>query len=240
MKSIRAKGYTENVVDLMVGKLARLKPEAQEALQWLAALGNTAEFAVLALILGRSAEAIHAALWEAVRAGLLLRRDEAYAFLHDRVQEAAYSLIPAAARPERHLRIGRILSSSLPPEQVAERIFDIVTQLNRGAALVDAAEERERIAELDLRAGERAKAAAAHAAALTYLAAGTRLLADDRWERCYELSFALEYHRAECELLTGGLAAAVWKIRNQSKGESRWHFIKSFLRMNGSRPGRNS
>jgi predicted ATPase len=196
------------VVDLMVGKLVRLPPEAQEALQWLAALGNTADFAVLALILGRSVEAIHAALWEAVRAGLVLRWDEAYAFLHDRVQEAAYSLIPEAARPERHLRIGRILSSSLPPEQVAERIFDIVTQLNRGAALVDAPEERERIAELDLRAGERAKAAAAYAAALTYLAAGTRLLADDRWERRYELTFALEYHRAECELLTADLAAA--------------------------------
>ena len=208
LKRIRAKGYTENVVDLMVGKLVRLPPEAQEALQWLAALGNTAEFAVLALILGRSAEAIHAALWEAVRAGLVLRRDEAYAFLHDRVQEAAYSLIPEAARPERHLRIGRILSSSLPPEQVAERIFDIVTQLNRGAALVDAPEERERIAELDLRAGERAKAAAAYATALIYLAAGTRLLADDRWERRYELTFALEYHRAACELLTSDLAAA--------------------------------
>ncbi len=208
LKRIRAKGYTDNVVDLMVGKLARLAPEAQEALQWLAALGNTADFAVLALILGRSAEAIHAALWEAVRAGLVLRRDEAYAFLHDRVQEAAYSLIPEAARPGRHLRIGRILSSGLPPEQVAERIFDIVTQLNRGAALVDAPEERERIAELNLRAGERAKAAAAYAAALTYLVAGTRLLAGDRWERRYELTFALEYHRAACELLTADLNAA--------------------------------
>ena len=208
LKRIRAKGYSENVVDLMVGKLVRLPPETQEALQWLAALGNTADFAVLALILGRSAEAIHAALWEAVRAGLVLRRDEAYAFLHDRVQEAAYSLIPEAARPERHLRIGRILSSSLPPEQVAERIFDIVTQLNRGAALVDAPEERERIAELNLRAGERAKAAAAYATALIYLAAGTRLLADDRWERRYELTFALEVHRAACELLTADLAAA--------------------------------
>ncbi|WNC94904.1 AAA family ATPase [Paraburkholderia sp. FT54] len=208
LKRIRAKGYTENVVELMVGKLVRLPPEAQEALQWLAALGNTADFAVLALVLGRPAETIHAALWEAVRAGLVHRQDEAYAFLHDRVQEAAYLLIPEAARPERHLRIGRILSSSLPPEQVSERIFDIVTQLNCGAALVDAPEERERIAELDLRAGQRAKAAAAHAAALTYLAAGTRLLRGDRWERCYELTFALEYHRAECELLTADLAAA--------------------------------
>ena len=83
-----------------------------------------------------------------------------------------------------------------------------MTQLNRGATLVDAPEERERIAELDLRAGERAKAAAAYAAAVIYLTAGTRLLADDRWERRYELTFALECHRAECELLTADFAAA--------------------------------
>ena len=117
-------------------------------------------------------------------------------------------MIPEAARPERHLRIGRILSSSLPPEQITERIFDIVPQLNRGASLVDAPEERERIAELNLRAGERAKAAAAYATALIYLAAGTRLLADDRWERRYDLAFALEVNRAECELLTAELTAA--------------------------------
>ena len=208
LKRIHTKGYTENVVELMVDKLARLPSEAQEALQWLAALGNNAVSAVFALILGRSVEAIDEALWEPVRAGLVLRRDETYAFLHDRVQEAAYSLIPEAARPERHLRIGRILASSLPPEQVAERIFDIVTQLNRGVALVDAPEERERIAELNLQAGERAKAAAAYATALTYLAAGARLLADDRWARHYELTFALEYHRAACELLTADLDAA--------------------------------
>ena len=134
LKRIRAKGYTDNVVDLMVGKLARLPQESQEALQWLAALGNAADFAVLGLVLGLTAETVHAGFWEAVRAGLVLRQDEAYAFLHDRVQEAAYSLIPEASRAEWHLRIGRILTSSLPPEQIGERIFDIVTQLNRGAA----------------------------------------------------------------------------------------------------------
>ena len=223
LKRIRAKGYADNVVELMVGKLVRLKPAAQEVLQWLAALGNNADFAVLALILGRSAKAIHEALWGAVQAGLVLRRGEAYAFLHDRVQEAAYSLIPEAERPELHLRIGRTLSSSLPPEQVVERIFDIATHLNHGAALVDAPEERERIATLNLQAGERAKGAAAHATALTYLAAGTRLLADDRWARRYELAFALEYHRAACELLTADLAAAEERL-TMLAGRA-WNFV---------------
>ena len=176
LKRIRAKGYTDNVADLMVAKLARLPPQTQESLQWLAALGDRAETAVLALVLERPAEAIHAALREAVQAGLVLMQDEVYAFMHDRVREAAYSQIPEASRAERHLRIGRSLLSGLPPAEIAERIFEVVAQLNRGLALVEAPQERDRIAELNLRAGERAKASAAYAAALTYFAAGAELL----------------------------------------------------------------
>ena len=86
---IRAKGYTDNVVDLMTGKLIRLPDTTQEALGQLACLGNVAEIATLTLVHGESEEQIHAALWETVRAGLVFRLDSTYAFLHDRVQEAA-------------------------------------------------------------------------------------------------------------------------------------------------------
>jgi PAS domain S-box-containing protein len=192
----------------MVGKLARLPQETRDALQWLAALGAAADFVTLGLVLERPVEAVHTALGEAVRAGLVLRQDRAYAFLHDRVQEAAYSLIPQPKRAGAHLRIGRIMSSSLPPDQIADRAFDVVNQLNRGATLVEAAEERERIAELNLLAGGRAKTSTAFAAALTYFAAGSAMLANDRWARRYGLAFALELNRAECEFLTGDLEAA--------------------------------
>jgi serine/threonine protein kinase len=104
---IRAKSYTDNVVDLMAEKLKRLFSTTQEALKQLACLGNMAPIATLALVHGTTEEAMHAALWEAVRAGLVVHQDSAYKFLHDRIQQAAYSLIPDEQRADVHLRIGR-------------------------------------------------------------------------------------------------------------------------------------
>ena len=139
---IRAKGYTDNVVDLMVERLARLPAETQKALQLLACLGNVAEITMLSIVLGTSAEQIQAALWGAVRQELVESLDGSYRFIHDRVQEAAYSLIPEASRAADHLRIGKLLAAQTPPEQREEAIFEIVNQLNRGAALITAREER--------------------------------------------------------------------------------------------------
>ncbi len=208
LPGIDAKGYTDNVVDLMLGKLGRLPREARDALTRLAALGDAADAATLGPVLGRSAEALHGVLREAVRAGLVLRKDSGYSFVHDRVREAAYSLIPAHERPTVHRQIGRLLADRTPPERREAMAFEIVNQLNRGRALITAPEDRDQAAELNLVAGQRAKAATAYAAARTYFAAGAALLAEDRWERQHRLSFTLELRCAECEFLTGALAEA--------------------------------
>jgi PAS domain S-box-containing protein len=209
---IHAKGYTDNVVDLMVGKLSRLPAETQTALELLACLGNAAETSMLSIALEASAEQVQAALWEAVRRELIEPVEGFYRFIHDRVQEAAYSLIPEERRAAAHLRIGQLLAAHIPPAQRDEAVFDIVNQLNRGAALIFSQEEREQLAELNLIAGKRAKAATACAAALTYLNAGAALLVEDCWERQHDLIFQLELHRAECEFLTGAPAAAEQRL----------------------------
>lgn len=205
---IHAKGYTDNVVDLMVGKLVRLPIETQQALQQLACLGNVASFRALGTVLGVAGAQVRAVLWEATRLELVERLDGAYRFVHDRVHEAAYSLIPLEARAEAHLRIGRLLVAQTSLQEQEEAIFEIVGQLNRGAGLITDPAEREQLAQLNLVAGQRAKASTAYASALNYLITGTQLLDDDCWTRRHGLIFALALNRAECELLTGRLSVA--------------------------------
>src|SRR5262245_10855531 len=200
---VRIRGSTDNVADLMVGKLNRLPTETQQALQLLACMGDSADFPLLEMIYQRSSEEMHRELWEAVRAGFLLRPDHSYRFLHDRVREAAYSLIPEDVRGETHLRIGRLLVSRIPEVKREEAIFDVIAQFDRGAELITSRDEREQVAELYLIAGKRAKASAAYASALRYLVSGAALLPENCWERRHDLVFQLELHRSECELLTG-------------------------------------
>ena len=208
LNRIRAKGHTDNVVDLLVGKLNRLPVETQQALQLLACMGNSAEFDLLEMVSEQSNEEMHGQLWEAIRAGLIFRTEQSYRFLHDRVQEAAYSLVPENVRAETHLRIGKLLAARIPPEKREEAIFEIVNQLNRGSHLITSAEERKRLAELNLIAGRRAKSSTAYTSALSYLGAARALLTEESWEEEYELIFSIEYDTAECELLTADRVAA--------------------------------
>jgi len=208
LNHIHAKGYTDNVVDLMVGKLNRLSAETQRALRQLACVGNSAEFDLLGTVYQDSKRDIHSDLQEATRTELVLRSERDYRFIHDRVREAAYSLIPEGARSAEHLRIGRLLASWTPPAEIEEKIFEIVNQINRGSGLVTSMEERARIAELNLIAGRRAKLSTAYDSALSYLVAGRALLSEESWDHDYELIFDLECLTAQCELLTAQMVAA--------------------------------
>src|SRR5262249_28636821 len=160
-------------------KLIRLPAQTQRALQQLACLGNIADVVTLSTVLEMSQEQAHAALWESLRQGLVEQLDGFYKFVHDRVHEAAYSLIPEASRAEAHLRIGRLLVARTAPDKREETIFDLVNHLNRGVSLITSRQERESLAELNLIAGTRAKASTAYASALNYLVAGATLLGDD-------------------------------------------------------------
>jgi predicted ATPase len=205
---IRAKGYTDNVVELMAKKLQRLPRTTQQALKQLACLGNNAKISTLQLLCQESEHSIQEQLWDAARAGLVFSTEGLYTFLHDRIEEAAYSLVPESERAAMHLRIGRLLVSSATPEKIGEEVFEIVSQFNRAASLITSLEERKRVAELNLVAGKRAKISEAYASALNFFAASEAFLAGDCWDRDHALTFDILLNRAECEFRTGLLTEA--------------------------------
>jgi predicted ATPase/tRNA A-37 threonylcarbamoyl transferase component Bud32 len=202
MANIRTKHFTDNVIDLMLGKLQRLSPATQDALKQMACLGSTVEKSLLALIRGDSEQKTNDDLVEAENSGLVAC-SERYKFLHDRIHETAYGLIPEAQRAEQHLRISRTLISRLGEAEIEERIFDIVNQLSLAYDVITEWSEREQAAQLNLRAARRARASAAFQAAADYCAAGLGLLGPDPWGRRRELAFALTWSRAESELACG-------------------------------------
>jgi PAS domain S-box-containing protein len=205
---IRARRITENVVDLLVGKLTRLPGITRETLKQIASLGNSAEITALTMVRGGPENELHSALRAALREGLVVRLGGSYRFVHDGIQEAAYSLIPEEMRAEVHLQIGRLLMMRMSADELAENIFDVINQLNRGVALIYELNEKHCVAELNLRAGRKAKASTAYAAACTYLSAGMGLVSREDWARRYGLAFSLWMLRAECEFLCGNFEDA--------------------------------
>jgi hypothetical protein len=203
---IRAKGYTDNVVDLMVGKLKRLSATTQAALKQLACLGNVAEIATLALVHGNQRGDPRGAAGSGPRRARLRRRalqiparpDPAGGVFTDS-RRAARQHAPAHWPRAAGERDGG---------RLAEHLFDVANQFNRGAALLVDHDEKVQVATLDLRAGRKAKASAAYASARAYFSAGMALLDERDWSSQYELTFSLWLERAECELLSGNFEKA--------------------------------
>lgn len=205
---IRSKNFTDNVVELMLGKLRRLSGETQTVLMLAACIGSTPDLPTLSSISDRSEEQIVKDLAPAVLEGLVLRRGDAYKFLHDRVQQAAYALIPEGQQGREHLKIARLLRERTPDAEVSDKLFDIVYQCNLGAPLITSREEKREVAELNLRAGRKAKASSAYRSAAGYLSAGIALLSEDSWGTDYDLAYGLHLELAECEQMNGSFSEA--------------------------------
>jgi predicted ATPase/signal transduction histidine kinase len=200
---ILTKGYTDNVVDLMATKIERLAPRTQEVLKRLACLGSSASGATLALVSDVPFASIDDALWDPVRLGLVRRSGDSYIFVHDRVMEAAYLLIPEQSRSDVHLHIGRTLRSELGSDAPADEVFDVVNQLNRAVALINDVSERSALCRLNVLAGRKARAAVAYQSARNYFAQAAVLLPREAWAASYRDTFDLHLHLSECEYLAG-------------------------------------
>jgi predicted ATPase/signal transduction histidine kinase len=210
---VHAEGCTDNIAELMRSRLYALPSETQAALQLAACIGSKVDATTLAIACEREvAMALNPALEQHLLVETIHGERRTYQFPHDRVHEAAYALAPAPECARIHLAIGRRLLAHTAPEELAGKVFEIVSQLGRGAALIESRQERERLTELYLLAGTRAQASTAYASAIRYFTAGAALLAAEPEVRRPELAFALDLHRAECEFLIGALDEAEQRL----------------------------
>jgi predicted ATPase/two-component sensor histidine kinase len=211
LDDIRARSPTSAVVDLVGYRLSRLPEKTQNVLASLAFLGASADVGTLEVVSGVEAAELDVCLHDVMRDGLVVRLDGGYAFVHDRVQEAAYALIPAEERSARHVVLAQQLLSAYGDEPDGKRVFEIVGQFAHGAELIPE-EDREQVAVLHIAAAKRARGSSAYRSASSYLLAAAELLGSDRWANQHVLAFEVELARAECEFLTGDMAAAETRL----------------------------
>ena len=203
---IEAQEITSNVVDLMILQLKKLPQATQELLRLAACIGSIFNVNTLSIISEKEPNEISEHLKFAVESGLILAMSELdenllishYKFLHDRVQQGAYSLIELSDKRAIHLKIGRLLWQNTPRENLAQKLFDIVDNINLGIDLIINPEEKDQIAHLNFNAAQKAKAATAYSLALNYLRICRQLLPDNSWKHQY--NFTLEVYEESQEI----------------------------------------
>jgi predicted ATPase/GAF domain-containing protein len=230
IEQIERVSITDNVVDLMVSKIEKLDQKTQQVLKLAACIGNHFNLEILSIVNNKSqiltAGELQPALDEELiiplnnnyKVPLLWNSEELsnktsatsseystyipYKFLHDRVQQAAYSLIPEAEKKQVHLQIGRLILRNIKEYELQNKIFDIVNQLNEGSALITEQLEKDELAKLNLQAGKKAKASTAYESALRYLETGLKLLGLNRWDSQDLLIFEIHLEFLEVLYLT--------------------------------------
>ncbi|MEG5036090.1 AAA family ATPase [Microcoleus sp. AT3-D2] len=210
ISNIEAQGITDNVVELMIGKVKKLPPVTQQVLRLAACVGADFDLSTLSIISEKSTSEVYKDLTAAVQSGLILPTSELdeelliedYKFLHDRVQQAAYSLIDEKNKQEIHLKIGRLLLKSFEDHDLEERIFDVVNHLNQGESLLVDKGQREQLANLNLIAGRKAKFSSAYEPALIYIKNAIKLSPPNSWEEDYQRTFSYHLEKGEIEYLT--------------------------------------
>ena len=226
IQHIERQEISENVVDLMANKIQTLSNATQKVLQLAACIDNQFSLDVLSVASGQSWSKIARDLWEALQVGLILPvgnsyqilqvfepeeleklgktpGEVCYKFMHDRIQQAAYAMIPDEQKERVHLAIGRLLLQESSEAQRQERIFDIVNHLNFARGLICELSQCYELAQLNLQAGKTAKAASAFETALTFFQSGCNILPAQSWEDNYALTLALHLELAEAEYLNG-------------------------------------
>jgi predicted ATPase/signal transduction histidine kinase len=232
LAQVKDAALTDNVVEFMAGRLQKLPQVTQDILKLAACIGNQFDLETLAIVCEESQEEVGINLWEALQEGLILPVSEAYKFfqggvkettvqniivgyrfLHDRVQQAAYSLIDQEQKQITHLKIGKLLLTHISEINREDKIFEIVNQLNYAVEIITEKADIEQLIQLNLQAGYKAKKSTAYLAAIEYFQQGLELHQQDL-ENDYKITLSFHNELAECHYLITQFDLAKSHINN--------------------------
>lgn len=216
----------ESIVEYVAGRLKKLPGETIELLKFASCLGKRFCADTIAHALNQPLAWVENVLQPALNLDIIVKEEShnpsgisrffeheheeapvAYEFLHDRLREAAYSLMSDQEKKLAHYRAGRIIYKKAGALS-REELFGMVAHLNYSADLLTDEKERIELAEYNLAAAEKAKLSNAHTSALKYLKAGISLLPKDSWKRFYRLTFDLYKEYYWCMFTCSGFFAA--------------------------------
>ncbi len=201
VQQIANKNITANVVELMANKINKLPEKTVAILQLAACIGNQFELSMLAVISELKQDETLERLQPAIIEGLIQPLDEKsqFKFLHDRVQQATYTLIADKQKQAIHLQIGNLLLKNTPANILEDKVFNIVGHFNHSIELLNEQAKLLDIAKLNLIACQKARKSMASQPALEYIQKAMALLPENFWQN--QLTFQIYKERAEVEFV---------------------------------------
>lgn len=201
INKIREMQVTENVIEFMAEKISHFPKNTRDILKICACIGNRFDLESLSVVSGKPIDETLTDLNSAIQEDMISLHGNLYKFHHDRIQEAAYSMIPEKEKEAMHYRIGTNVLKKTDSKNINEKIFYIVDQLNRGIKLISGTDEEIMLAKLNLQAAQKSKKSTAYASASSYLKIAMGLLPEYCWRSHYELAYSVHKEAMECEYL---------------------------------------
>lgn len=233
LAEIMARNTNGEIVNFMTEQLQKLPEVSQNILKFAACIGRSFDVPTLSLVSKKNPTELIPALFPLLEKGLIIPTSisykfyedgdndleensdyshfsptyKIYKFRHDRIQQAAYSLIREESKNVTHVKIGKLLLNQLSESEREERIFEIVNHLNHCLKVSPSEICREQLLSLNIQVAQKAKSVTAYQIASQYFSIARNLLKQNSWSTGdYELTLRLFIDSAHTEYLQGNFA----------------------------------